>query len=400
VEHTRAGRESLAQRWEWFVATNGDRRDGLRPEVAGSWGRSLIEGAHHRSEAPGDDPSPEWRHSPLGRAVGALHDELHRVADDGQVIVAVTDQDTRIMWTASSVTMRRRAERLNFAPGGRWDEASIGTNALDLAQRTRGPATVWSTEHFNPNVQDWVCYAVPIPDPDTGEPLGVLDLSTTWDRDQALGLPTARALGRLLQSAVASVPTSSASAESALRVRLLGRPEVRIGDRRVRLTPRQAEIVALLALVPEGLSGAELHARVYGDAPVAAGTLKSEVSHLRRLLGRRIASRPYRLLGDVRCDVTELLDAVRRGESATAAAMYTGELLPGTESPELAQWARFVTVSVRDGLLRRPDPDAALRWSTEHPEDTGVLLAALRQLTEDDPRAVLLRARLAAATEN
>jgi hypothetical protein len=74
-------------------------------------------------------------------------------------------------------------------------------------------------------------------------------------------------------------------------------------------------------------------------------------------------------------------------------------MLPGTESPELAQWSRFVTVSVRDGLLRRPDPDAALRWSTEHPEDTDVLLAALRQVADDDPRAALLRARLAATED-
>ncbi|GDY31941.1 transcriptional regulator [Gandjariella thermophila] len=397
MERTRAGRDSLARRWERFVATNGHPLDGLRPEVAGSWGRSLREGAHRRTEAPADDPSPEWRHSPLGRAVTALRDELHRVADDGQVIVAVTDQDTRIMWTASSVTMRRRAERLNFAPGGRWDEASIGTNALDLAWRTRGPATVWSAEHFNPNVQDWVCYAVPVPDPHTGEQLGVLDLSTTWDRDQSLGLPTARALGRLLASAVAATPREPQPPEAPLSVRLLGRPEVRIGERRIALTPRQAEIVALLALAPDGLTAGELHARVYGDATVSRATLKAEVSHLRRLLGRRIASRPYRLLGEVRCDVTELLDAVRRGDVRGAAARYTGALLPGTESPELAQWAEFVTVSVREGLLRRPDPDAALRWSEEHPEDTGVLLAALRTLPEHDPRAALLRARLAAA---
>jgi hypothetical protein len=397
VEHTRSGRDSLARRWQRFVATGGHRAQGLRPEVAGSWDRSLREGAHRRSEAPGEDPSPEWSDSRLGRAVRALGEELGRVAEDGQVIVAVTDQDTRIMWTASSAAMRRRAERLNFAPGGRWDEASIGTNALDLAQRSGGPATVWSAEHFNPHVQDWVCYAVPVPDPRTGEQLGVLDLSTTWDRDQALGLPTARALGRLLAGAVGATPPPTREPEVALGVRLLGRPEVWLGDRRVPLSPRQAEIVAVLALVPEGLSAGELHARVYGDAAVSRATLTAEVSHLRRLLGRRIASRPYRLLGEVRCDVAELLEAVRRGDVAGAAARYTGTLLPGTESPELAQWSSFVTVSVREGLLRQPDPDAALRWCEAHPEDTDVLLAALRTLPEHDPRTVLLRARLAAA---
>ena len=29
--------------------------------------------------------------------------------------------------------MRREAETVNFVPGGRWDEASVGTNALAIA---------------------------------------------------------------------------------------------------------------------------------------------------------------------------------------------------------------------------------------------------------------------------
>jgi hypothetical protein len=44
----------------------------------------------------------------------------------------VTDEDGRILWSAGGATMRRAAERRSV-PGGRWDEASAGTNALGLA---------------------------------------------------------------------------------------------------------------------------------------------------------------------------------------------------------------------------------------------------------------------------
>src|SRR5215475_16233606 len=95
--------------------------------------------------------------------------------------------------------MRRKAEKVNFIPGGRWDESSVGTNALDLALRLDRPATVYSAEHFSSCVHGWVCWAAPVHDPGTGRQLGVLDLSTTWDRSHPIGLATAEALAKLVE---------------------------------------------------------------------------------------------------------------------------------------------------------------------------------------------------------
>ena len=39
--------------------------------------------------------------------------------------------------------MRRKAESVNFVAGGRWDDESVGTNALDLANRLSRPAMVF-----------------------------------------------------------------------------------------------------------------------------------------------------------------------------------------------------------------------------------------------------------------
>lgn len=61
-----------------------------------------------------------------------------------------------------------------------------------------------------------------------------------------------------------------------------------------RLTPRHAELVAVLAAHPEGLSAAQLAAEVFGDAGRTV-TVRAELSRLRRALGPLLAHQPYRL---------------------------------------------------------------------------------------------------------
>ncbi|SHF35862.1 hypothetical protein [Streptoalloteichus hindustanus] len=396
----RTERDALSRRWERFVSSRGNERDGLRPEVAQSWRRSLDQGVLTRSAAPTEDlPDAAWRTSRIGHAVTVLEDELRRVGEEGQVVVAVADENCRLLWTATSSVIRKRAEQVNFVPGARWDEGSMGTNGIDLAHRTGAPCTVWSGEHFNTSVQDFVCYAAPVDDPLTGERLGVIDLTTTWTKTQPLALPATQALAQLFRAVLTSPEAPKPAAQVAqelLEVRLLGRPELRLGARRVPVSPRQMEIVALLTLYPEGLDGGELHAHLYGDEPVSRGTLKAEISHLRRQLGGRIASRPYRMQGPVRCDALDVLAAVRRGDVRAAADDYRGELLPGTESPELLDWSRYLAAAVREGLAGDPDPDAVLAWSDHHPADVGVLRGAMARLRPGDSRRALLAARLRA----
>src|SRR4029078_10312393 len=129
--------------------------------------------------------------------------------------------------------------------------------------------------------------------------LGVVDLSTTWDRTHPIGLATARVLARLIESAM---PVSAAGSvlsddlgPTGLRLRLLGNAEATLDGSRLLLNRRQTEILAILALHPDRLSLDRLHALVYGDQAVTLSTLKAEVSHLRAALGGQLASRPYRL---------------------------------------------------------------------------------------------------------
>ncbi len=396
-------RHDAVRSWTAFVEL-GDRGGlAVRPEILTSWQRSreaLPPDLTHAPLSDEDETRSYWADSPLRQAVARVESELRRTAEDGDLVVAVTDPGTRILWTYAGRVMRRKAETVNFVPGGRWDDQSVGTNALDLAQRLSAPSMVFAAEHYSPIVHNWVCWAAPVHDPVTGRQLGVIDLSTSWDRTHPIGLATAGLLARLLETAMprSAVPDPGASANDGLRLSLLGHAEVVLDGRRLALSRRQTEILALLALNPDGLSLERLHAMLYGDQAVTLSTLKAEVSHLRGALEGQLSSRPYRLMMPIRTDVEAVLDDLRAGDVCAAAASYGGDLLPGTDSPALGELGEVVAVALRQALLADPQPDAVLRYCEAVPHDAEVIEACLARLGDGPhPARALLIGRLAAA---
>lgn len=104
---------------------------------------------------------------------------------------------------------------------------------------------------------------------------------------------------------------------SLARPRRLRRPELAMeglgsrrvavvtGGERIELSPRHSEIVALLGLHPEGMSGRELGRELYGPGSKPV-TVRAEISRLRRQLGPLVARNPYRLDAEVRADPEQL----------------------------------------------------------------------------------------------
>ncbi len=399
-------RLAAVQAWTSFVEHGDDAAGVVRPEILRSWEVSQAAIKPDVTQAPLADEADTaafWRESPLQVAVARVEAELRRTAEDGDLVLAVTDAETRILWTYGGRVMRRKAETVNFVAGGRWDEASVGTNALAIAARERRPSMVFSAEHYASIVHNWVCWAAPVVDPATGAHLGVVDLSTTWDRTHPIGLATARVLARLIETAMPhtnafGIPPQDDGGTPGLMLGLLGNAEARLDGQRLLLNRRQTEILALLSLHPEGLSLEQLHALVYGDQSVTLSTLKAEVSHLRSALGGQLASRPYRLTLPVSTDVDAVLGLLRQGRVAAAVAAYGGDLLPGTNSPALAEYAEYLAVAVREALLADPDPTAVLRYTELAPYDTEVVEVCLARLSgAAHPAVPLLKGKLAAA---
>jgi hypothetical protein len=122
-----------------------------------------------------------------------------------------------------------------------------------------------------------------------------------------------------------------------LRVRMLGRERAIVtrAGAPVTLSPRHSEIMALLALRPEGLSAEQLAVELYGD-PAKRMSVRAEVSRLRRALGPVFTPEPYRLAGPVSTDVHDVERLLSAGRRESALKIARGPLLPGARAPSIA----------------------------------------------------------------
>jgi len=386
-------RETVERGWQAFV--DGEAPKDVRAEVLGSWHRSAANVPVGIDQAPViDDAAERWQATPVALAFRAIEEELRSVAVAGDFVAAVTDSGGTIVWSVGGRTMRRKAERVAFAPGGRWDEAAVGTNALAMALRDNRPATVWSAEHYASSLHDWVCYSAPIHDPMTQLPCGVIDLSTTWRRATPLALSTVTALARLLDHALAGTAPGGLMAGAGLQVNALGRGEVRIGGVTVTLAPRQIELLTVLTLFPDGLTLEQLHERLHGDRAVQPSTTKAEISHLRQVLGGHLLNRPYRLAPPLSADHLDVVTALRRGEVDRAVRAYRGRLLPMSESPTITDHRHVLDVAVRRAVLDAADPELTAALAEVMPDDDLVQERCAAQLPARDPRRALALGRL------
>ncbi|WP_433514061.1 transcriptional regulator [Nonomuraea sp. CA-143628] len=202
--------------------------------------------------------------------------------------------------------------------------------------------------------------------------------------------------GYLLRAAPpASAPTST-------RLRLHGflgegSPTALVGEHRLPLSLRHAEILALLALHPSGLTAEQLSFHLYGDDgnPV---TIRVEIHRLRAELGDTIGARPYRLTSPIEADFLELRGLLASSDPASLARVYAGPLLPRSESPEIRRERDEFEVQVRTCLLLRGSPDDlwAYAQTSGGREDFEVLQRLATTLPATDHRAAAAQARLRA----
>jgi hypothetical protein len=370
------------------------------PAVRASWQRCIprFEGGEPDAApvAPLDDTNERWEASPIRRAVPGLTRQLEEIADSGDLIACIADADGRILWQSTPRWLRRPAERIGLLPGGVWDEGTTGTNGMGLALAADRPTAVFATEHWLDPVQDWVCYAAPVHDAD-GTQVGAIDLSTTWKHANPLALATVASIARVVEHELCVDRSATALLGPTLDLRVMGDASATLDGRPLHLTLRQLEILTILS-VTRAVTLGELHAHLYGDRPVSVATLKAEMSHLRRALGGRLASRPYRLTMPCRVDAISVLDRLAGGDVDGAARLYAGQLLPTSEAPFVSDHRHHVDVALRTALLHHGTIPATLRYSAVHPYDVEVLERAGELASSDDPLVPALTARLAVAT--
>lgn len=143
------------------------------------------------------------------------------------------------------------------------------------------------------------------------------------------------------------------------------------------LRPRQAEILVLLALHPQGLTTEELGAGLYGER-AKPSSVRVEVSRLRKLLGPWITTQPYRLVEAARCDARQLPSLLEAGRLREAIALHGAGILPRSEAPGIVRERELLDRWLRQAVLASDDAETLWSWlSSEAGEDD---LVAWRRL--------------------
>ena len=176
--------------------SGGDLESHIRPDVAASWHRSLIsELSPDRLNVPYDSESRD-----NDRLRGAARPVLERMVEDlGSVSMSVVlaDSNGRILdRSVGDAKLRGQLDSVMLAPGFRYGEDDVGTNALGLSLFKSEPAVIRGDEHFVDALTSMVCAAAPIIDPATETVLGAVDLTGPTGASDDLMLTLARQAAR------------------------------------------------------------------------------------------------------------------------------------------------------------------------------------------------------------
>ena len=361
----------------------------LGQSIHSSWQRSrTAEIPQGRSAAP---MLPVAKQAPnaLQQALTHCAEDLKHIAQQSSMVVAVGDVGSTIIWTASSQQMQSAAESVHFMEGGQWKEELVGTNALALSLKTQQSSCVFSNEHYMASIHDWVCYAAPILDPYSKQILGVIDLSTTWKNHNSLGLLAAERCASIIQSALQE------QYKQQLYIRAFSASQVLFNGKVLVMTPRQIEILTILALCPQGMTLDTLHQALYGERKVSIGTLKAEMSQLRDVLGGMLGSRPYRILANVEADFLLAEQALDAGYTESALKLCSGVFLAKTESPFLCAWRDCLESRLSDAIFKANETDVLLRHVARFPEAIDAVERLIELMPKQHPiHQTLLKQKL------
>ena len=184
-----------------------------------------------------------------------------------------------------------------------------------------------------------------------------------------------------------------------LRLELLGQDaSVRVGTGRRERGLRSLELLAVLAMHPEGMTAEQLALALYGESGKAV-TIRGQVHRVRVCLGARsVETHPYRLNVPVEADWLEVRRLVAAGQPREALLSYRGPLLAASDAPEIVEARALLDESLRRSILTTGNPELLTRWLT-HPsgaDDLAAARALVAVLPCGDPRRAAATATAAA----
>ena len=171
---------SYKKRWEKYIETGKISKD-IRSEIIESW---------HRCQAMNVDPlggrgtkvtDEESKMSiakkkELIEVARPIMENVFEMVKNTSYSVVLTDEKGIIIDLIINKDLEEKHIVLNFVKGSKWDEQSVGTNAIGTCLAINKPIQVIGAEHFCKYHHKWTCSAAPIHN-NRGDIIGCFDLS-------------------------------------------------------------------------------------------------------------------------------------------------------------------------------------------------------------------------------
>ena len=162
--------------------SNGDAPPGIRSVIAASWDRTRSLGIDPDAlRAPSaitlERIDEILRTQELGITGRRVLDRFSSLVEGSKHVIVLADERGRILYEVGHHDVYKGLEAINFIPGGDWSEVAVGPNGIGTPLALGRPELVLGSEHFCEGWKPWVCYGAPIVDPDSGLPVGAIDIT-------------------------------------------------------------------------------------------------------------------------------------------------------------------------------------------------------------------------------
>lgn len=173
--------------WKDYVLTGYTDPAQVRPAILESWERCKGKVDPFQKTCPviltpAELDKRRAANSELLEIARPVMNNLYRFVAGSGFVVALADAQGYLLEIIGDPEALELVGRANFVAGADWSEEVMGTNAVGTALALGQPIQIYAYEHWSICVHVGICSGAPIRDPDTGEIIGVLDMTGSFEK--------------------------------------------------------------------------------------------------------------------------------------------------------------------------------------------------------------------------
>lgn len=178
--------ERLKNNWESYIL-NHRLSDDTRPLVKEAWDRCLALGVDY-NDGYGDIIPDEELSDILSKKASLINiaepvmENIYQIIKQTSFSLVLTDETGVIIYVIENESIHKKHDSLRFITGTRWDEKSVGANAIGTALAARKDVHMLGAEHFCKAHHPWTCSAALIRN-SLGDIIGCIDISGSVEDD-------------------------------------------------------------------------------------------------------------------------------------------------------------------------------------------------------------------------